>query len=90
MDLEQENNQNEEGVEHWKNSSLLFARALGFLLQDDMGIVVNTVNDINLGEGIDKVIIFRQGGQVIVEVCTEDIMEGTPVKLQVTDNGQEG
>lgn len=63
------------------NASLIFARALGFIFKEDEGIVVNVQGDINLGEGISKVIVFKQNNQIHIFRCEEDIEEGTVVNL---------
>ena len=46
------------------NASLIFARALGLLLREDEGIVVDVIGDVNLGEEVKKVIVFNQNKQV--------------------------
>jgi len=63
------------------NASLIFARALGFIFKEDEGIVVDIKNDINLGEGISKVIVFKQDNQIHIYKCEEDIEEGSVVNL---------
>jgi hypothetical protein len=63
------------------NASLIFARALGFIFKEDEGIVVDIKNDINLGEGIGKVIVFKQNNQIHIYKCEEDIEEGSVVNL---------
>jgi hypothetical protein len=60
---------------------LIFARALGFIFKEDEGIVVDIKNDINLGEGIGKVIVFKQNNQIHIYKCEEDIEEGSVVNL---------
>jgi len=66
------------------NASLIFARALGFIFKEDEGIVVDIKNDINLGEGIGKVIVFKQNNQIHIYKCEEDIEEGSVVNLGPT------
>ena len=63
------------------NASLIFARALGFVFKEDEGIVVDIKGDINLGEGINKVIVFKQNNQIHIFKCEEDIEEGSVVNL---------
>ena len=63
------------------NASLLFARALGLIFQDNEGIVVNVMDGINLGDDAKKVIVFKQNDQIHIFRCDEDIEEGMAVNL---------
>ncbi len=63
------------------NASLIFARALGLIFRDDEGIVVDINGDVNLGEGVKKVIVFKQDNKVHIYRCDEDVEEGTAVNL---------
>ena len=76
------------------NASLIFARALGLILNEGEGIVVDIVGDMNLGEGINKVIVFEHNDQVHIYKCDEDIPEGSAVNMNnttppETEDGQE-
>ena len=63
------------------NASLIFPRALGLIFRDDEGIVVDVKGDVNLGEEVTKVIVFKQNNQVHIYRCEEDVEEGTAVNL---------
>jgi hypothetical protein len=63
------------------NASLIFARALGLIFRDDEGIVVDIQGDVKLGDGVKKVIVFKQDKQVHIYKCEEDVEEGTAVNL---------
>ena len=65
------------------NSSLIFARALGLILKDGEGIVVDIKGDINLGEDVKKVIVFEYQNQVHIYKCEEDLEEGTAVNMDL-------
>jgi hypothetical protein len=71
------------------NASLIFARALGLILKDGEGIVVDVVGDINLGEEVKKVIVFEYKDQVHIYKCEEDLVEGTAVNMDRNENGPE-
>ena len=71
------------------NASLIFARALGLILKDGEGIVVDVVGDINLGEGVKKVIVFEHKDQVHIYKCEEDLVEGTAVNMDTNEKGPE-
>jgi len=66
------------------NASLLFARALGLIFKENEGIVVDVVGDINLGEEVNKVIVFKFENQVHIYKCEEDIPEGSAVNMDTS------
>ena len=68
-------------VQDLLNASLIFARALGLIFRDDEGIVVDIQGDVKLGDGVKKVIVFKQDNQVHIYKCDEDVEEGTAVNL---------
>lgn len=65
----------------WLNSSLLFARTLSLILEPGHGIVVDVKGDVDLGEGVEKVIVFNRDEQIVIEAFDRDIKEGTPMKV---------
>jgi pheromone shutdown protein TraB len=71
------------------NASLLFARALGLILKENEGIVVDVVGDIKLGEEVKKVIVFKFENQVHIYKCDEDIPEGNPVNMDTSATKEE-
>ena len=71
------------------NASLIFARALGLILKNGEGIVVDVVGNINLGPGIKKVIVFEYNDQVHIYKCDEDLEEGTAVNMDSNEKGPE-
>ena len=71
------------------NASLIFARALGLILKDGEGIVVDIMGDINLGEEVKKVIVFEHDNQVHIYKCEEDLKEGTAVNMNRNDDTSE-
>ncbi len=71
----------EQNVQDLTNASLIFARALGLILEEQEGIIVDISGDINLGENVKKVIVFNYQNQVHIYKCDEDLPEGSPVKM---------
>jgi hypothetical protein len=71
------------------NASLIFARALGLILKEGEGIVVDIKGDINLGEDVKKVIVFEYQNQVHIYTCEEDLEEGTAVNMDQKNEGPE-
>jgi hypothetical protein len=71
------------------NASLIFARALGLILNEGDGIVVDIVGDMNLGEDVKKVIVFQHNNQVHIYKCEEDLPEGSAVSMNQNDKEPE-
>ena len=63
------------------NASLIFARALGLILNEGEGIVVDINGDVSLGDDVNKVIVFKKDEQVHIFKFEEDLPEGTAVSL---------
>ena len=85
-------NPNEEGYQDnpqdLLNASLLFARALGLILKEGEGIVVDVTGDIALGDEVKKVIVFKFQNQVHIYKCEEDIPEGNAVTMDTSSFGK--
>jgi Tfp pilus assembly protein PilZ len=62
--------------------SLLFAKALSFILKNGEGIVVDTNSEVNFSEEVKKVIVFKFSDKIHIYKCDEDIPEGTAVHLE--------
>jgi len=62
--------------------SLLFAKALSFILKNGEGIVVDTNDEVSFSEEVKKVIVFKFSDKIHIYKCDEDIPEGTAVHLQ--------
>ena len=67
------------------NSTLIFARAIGLILKEGEGIVVDIKGDMDLGEDVKKVIVFKFKDQVHIYKCEEDIEEGTAVNMDTKE-----
>ena len=70
------------------NASLIFARALGLILNEGEGIVVDINGDVSLGDDVNKVIVFKKDEQVHIFKFEEDLPEGTAVSLNPPTEGQ--
>ena len=77
----QQGGQQEGSPQDLLNASMLFARALGLIFQENEGIVVDVKGDVNLGDDAKKVIVFKQNDQIHIFKCEEDIEEGMAVNL---------
>jgi hypothetical protein len=71
------------------NASLIFARALGLILKNTEGIVVDIKGDVVLNDSVKKVIVFKNEDQIHIYKCDEDLDEGTAVNMDTTDSTDE-
>ena len=83
-------NSTEENQKDWYKASMIFANALGIILEEEHGIIVDLDDTLSIPgidgiDGINKVIIFRKENQVHIAPCTEDIAEGETVILNPTE-----
>ena len=70
------------------NASLIFGRALGIILKEKQGIVIDVKGDIKFPEEVKKVIVFKFEERVHIHKCDEDLEEGMSVNLE-TDSPEE-
>ena len=74
----------EDTPEDWLNSALIFARALGLLLEDGTGIVVDLHGDMVSPDesGCGKVLVYSTSdGEIHIEGTDKDWPEGDFVKI---------
>jgi hypothetical protein len=71
------------------NASLIFARALGLIMKEGEGIVIDVAGEVNLGDDTKKVIVFEYQNQVHIYKCEEDLPEGTVVNMDPTNGENE-
>jgi len=64
------------------NASILFAKALSFILKNGEGIVVDVNDNLNFAPEVKKVVVFKFSDKIHIYKCDEDIAEGTAVNLQ--------
>jgi hypothetical protein len=77
-----ENNGEDQSPNDLLNASLIFARALGLILQEKEGIVIDVIGDMDLGPDVNKCIVFLYKGLIHVHKCEEDLPEGTVVNME--------
>lgn len=87
IESENTNNHQFEGGENPQtimNATLIFAKALGLMLKESEGIVINLEEEIKLDNDSKKVIVFNFQNQVHIYKCEEDLEEGTVVNMTPT------
>lgn len=82
MNYTKPNEENHEDTpQDWLNSSLIFARTLSLILNEREGIVVDIKGDVDLGEGVEKVVVFKRDGQIVIDALDSKIEEGSWMKV---------
>jgi hypothetical protein len=68
----------EDQPEDWLNSSLIFARTLSLILQENEGMIVYLQGDMNFfnDKSVQKVIVYKNQGKIRVIECDDDLPEG--------------
>lgn len=66
------------------NALLLFANALGLILKEGQGIVIDVKGDVDL-PNIKKAIVYKSGEKIHITDCKEDISEGSIVELDLSE-----
>jgi hypothetical protein len=78
----------EDTPQDWLNASLLFASALGYILKEKEGVVVDIKGDVNikdlLNENCKKVFVYASEEQIHIKECWDDIPAGTLVWMHDT------
>ena len=67
------------------DASIIFAKALGFILQDNQGIVVDVPSDSKMRELIQKVVVFKFNEKIHIYKCEDDLQEGIAVLLDMSE-----
>jgi hypothetical protein len=68
--------------QEWLNSALIFAKTLGLILEEGMGVVVKLQGDMKNPVGdSDKVIVFKVENQIHIDNFDQDLTEGTFCKI---------
>lgn len=62
------------------NAVLLFANALGLIIKNGQGIVVDVKGDVDL-PNMKKVIIYNSEEKIHIMNCEDDLAEGTVVEF---------
>lgn len=68
----------DDSPEEWLNSSLIFARTLGLILNENEGMIVDLKGEMFFpgNESVDKVIVYSKESQIRILECDEDLPEG--------------
>jgi len=73
----------------WLNSALIFAGALGHILKETEGVVIDVKGDINLedlmSDNCEKLFVYKSEGQIHIKECWDDISAGTMVWIHDTE-----
>jgi hypothetical protein len=70
------------------DASIIFAKALGFILQNNQGIVVDVPSDSKMRELIQKVVVFKFNEKIHIYKCEDDLQEGIAVLLDMSESDE--
>ena len=71
------------------NSAIIFAKALGLILNENEGVVVDVTSGIELPDEVSKIIVFKNEEQIKIYKCEEDLPEGTAVNMNTDEAPEE-
>lgn len=63
------------------DASIIFAKALTFILEEKQGIIVDIPADSKVFESTKKVVVFKFMDKIHIYKCEDDMAEGTAVLL---------
>lgn len=81
------NSDHEDTPQDWLNSALIMTAALSHILKENEGVVVKIQGDMQLlipVEGVTHVVVYKEGPQIHIMNCEQDLPEGTMVWLTNT------
>ena len=63
------------------DASIIFAKALTFILEEKQGIIVDIPTDSKVFESTKKVVVFKFMDKIHIYKCEDDMAEGSAVLL---------
>ena len=66
------------------NGLLIFANALGLILKQGQGIVIDVKGDVKLPE-MNKVIVYKNNERIHITNCKENFEEGSVVEVDLSE-----
>lgn len=86
--MENTTEHNETAPQNWYNAAIIFAKALGFMLEEGHGIIVDLNENLTIvgDENVKKIIVFKKDGSVHIGPVDQDIPEGSFVTLNPEEN----
>lgn len=88
--MENTTEQNESAPQNWYNAAMIFAKTLGFMLDEGHGMIVDLNDNLVIvgDEDVKKVIVFKKDSSVHIGPVDEDIPEGTFVTLNPEESNE--
>lgn len=70
-----------ENPKDWKNTSVIFAKALSYALSENEGVVIDLEDDLffEMDSEVKKVIVYSKEDQIYICACPKDLDEGSIV-----------
>ena len=75
----------------WMVPALIFAKALGIIMDEGQGIVIDLNENIRITghEDVTKVIVYRKDEQVHIAPCEDNLDQGSVVTIATNVEGEQ-
>jgi hypothetical protein len=83
--------QNNSGPQGWFTAAMIFAKALGFMIDEGNGVIVDLDENLTIEgeENVRKVLVFKKDNSIHIGPVEEEIPNGSFVSLGSEENEQE-
>lgn len=80
-------NQETQNDSSWMVPALIFAKALGIIMDEGQGIVIDLNDNTRIigHDDVNKVIVYRKNEQVHIAPCEDSLSEGSVVTISLND-----
>lgn len=75
-------------IDDTKNVVSVFGNALGYLLNNTEGVVINVDPNMNFGEDVDKVIVFKYEDKIHIQKIETELNPGSFINIITEENNQ--
>jgi hypothetical protein len=81
-------NQETQSDPSWMVPSLIFAKALGIILDEGQGIVIDLTENTKITghEHVEKVIVYRKDEQVHIAPCEDPLEQGSVLTISINSD----
>jgi len=78
-------NQETQSDSSWMVPALIFAKALGIILDEGQGIVIDLTENTKISghENVEKVIVYRKDEQVHIAPCEDPLEQGSILTISI-------
>lgn len=77
-----------EDMDDMKNVISVFGKALGYVLQNTEGVVVDVDPNMTFGEEVSKVIVFKHEDKIHIQKFDTELETGSLINILTEENNQ--